>query len=70
MERPALQRLLEAVDSGGVAQNLKDALGQYSGSDQRQAGIDEAGKAGTISPPATTWPPVSLVQSRSIAESQ
>jgi type I restriction enzyme R subunit len=30
------------VDYIGVAQNLKDALGQYSGSDQRQAGIDEA----------------------------
>lgn len=30
------------VDYIGIAQNLKDALGQYSGSDQRQAGIDEA----------------------------
>ena len=30
------------VDYIGVAQNLKNALGQYSGSDQRQAGIDEA----------------------------
>lgn len=29
------------VDYIGVAQNLKDALGQYSGSDRRQAGIDE-----------------------------
>lgn len=30
------------VDYIGVAQNLKNALGQYSGSDQRQAGIDES----------------------------
>ena len=30
------------VDYIGIAQNLKNALGQYSGSDQRQAGIDEA----------------------------
>lgn len=30
------------VDYVGIAQNLKNALGQYSGSDQRQAGIDEA----------------------------
>lgn len=30
------------VDYIGVAQNLKNALGQYSGADQRQAGIDEA----------------------------
>ncbi len=30
------------VDYIGIAQNLKSALGQYSGSDQRQAGIDEA----------------------------
>lgn len=30
------------VDYIGIAQNLKSALGQYSGSDQQQAGIDEA----------------------------
>lgn len=30
------------VDYIGIAQNLKSALGQYSGADQRQAGIDEA----------------------------
>lgn len=30
------------VDYIGIAQSLKNALGQYSGSDQRQAGIDEA----------------------------
>lgn len=30
------------VDYIGIAQNLKNALGQYSGSDQRQAGIDDA----------------------------
>ena len=30
------------VDYIGIAQNLKNALGQYSGSDQRQAGIDES----------------------------
>jgi type I restriction enzyme R subunit len=30
------------VDYIGIAQNLKNALGQYSGSDQRQAGIDAA----------------------------
>ncbi len=30
------------VDYIGIAQNLKNALGQYSGSDQRQAGINEA----------------------------
>lgn len=30
------------VDYIGIAQNLKNALGQYSGSDQRQAGIEEA----------------------------
>lgn len=30
------------VDYIGIAQNLKSALGQYSQSDQRQAGIDEA----------------------------
>lgn len=30
------------VDYIGIAQNLKSALGQYSGSDQRLAGIDEA----------------------------
>lgn len=30
------------VDYIGIAQNLKNALSQYSGSDQRQAGIDEA----------------------------
>ncbi|WNV10978.1 type I restriction endonuclease subunit R [Tardiphaga sp. 709] len=30
------------VDYIGIAQNLKNALGQYSGADQRQAGIDEA----------------------------
>ncbi len=30
------------VDYIGIAQNLKNALGQYSGSDQRQVGIDEA----------------------------
>lgn len=30
------------VDYIGIAQNLKTALGQYSGADQRQAGIDEA----------------------------
>jgi type I restriction enzyme R subunit len=30
------------VDYIGIAQNLRNALGQYSGSDQRQAGIDEA----------------------------
>jgi type I restriction enzyme, R subunit len=30
------------VDYIGIAQNLKNALGQYSGSDQQQAGIDEA----------------------------
>lgn len=30
------------VDYIGIAQNLKNALGQYSNSDQRQAGIDEA----------------------------
>ncbi|CAH0193107.1 type I restriction endonuclease subunit R [Stenotrophomonas lactitubi] len=30
------------VDYIGVAQNLRNALSQYSGADQRQAGIDEA----------------------------
>lgn len=30
------------VDYIGIAQNLKEALGQYSASDQEQAGIDEA----------------------------
>lgn len=30
------------VDYIGIAQNLKSALGQYSASDQQQAGIDEA----------------------------
>ncbi|CAK0778433.1 Type I restriction enyme HindI endonuclease subunit [Azospirillaceae bacterium] len=30
------------VDYIGIAQNLKNALGQYSGADQRQAGIDTA----------------------------
>jgi len=30
------------VDYIGIAQNLKSALGQYSGSDQSQSGIDEA----------------------------
>jgi type I restriction enzyme R subunit len=30
------------VDYIGIAQNLKSALGQYSGSDQEQTGIDEA----------------------------
>ena len=30
------------VDYIGIAQNLKTALGQYSASDQKQAGIDEA----------------------------
>ena len=30
------------VDYIGIAQNLKNALGQYSGSDRGQAGIDEA----------------------------
>lgn len=30
------------VDYIGIAQNLKEALGQYSGGDQRQIGIDEA----------------------------
>lgn len=30
------------VDYIGIAQNLKNALGDYSASDQRQAGIDEA----------------------------
>ena len=30
------------VDYIGVAQNLKDALGQYSPSDQQQTGVDEA----------------------------
>lgn len=30
------------VDYIGIAQNLKNALGQYSGSDQREVGIDEA----------------------------
>jgi type I restriction enzyme R subunit len=30
------------VDYIGIAQNLKNALGQYSDSDQRQAGVDEA----------------------------
>jgi type I restriction enzyme R subunit len=30
------------VDYIGIAQNLKNALGQYSGSDQGQTGIDEA----------------------------
>lgn len=30
------------VDYIGIAQNLKNALGQYSGADQRQSGIDEA----------------------------
>ena len=30
------------VDYIGIAQNLKNALSQYSGPDQRQAGIDEA----------------------------
>jgi type I restriction enzyme R subunit len=30
------------VDYIGIAQNLKNALGQYSGRDQRQTGIDEA----------------------------
>jgi type I restriction enzyme R subunit len=30
------------VDYIGIAQNLKNALGRYSGSDQRHAGIDEA----------------------------
>jgi type I restriction enzyme, R subunit len=31
------------VDYIGIGQNLKNALGQYSASDQKQAGIDEAG---------------------------
>jgi type I restriction enzyme R subunit len=30
------------VDYIGIAQNLKSAVGQYSGTDQQQAGIDEA----------------------------
>jgi type I restriction enzyme R subunit len=30
------------VDYIGIAQNLKNALGEYSGADQRQAGIDES----------------------------
>ena len=30
------------VDYIGIAQNLKNALGQYSGQDQSQTGIDEA----------------------------
>ena len=30
------------VDYIGIAQNLKAALGQYSGADQRQTGVDEA----------------------------
>jgi type I restriction enzyme R subunit len=30
------------VDYIGIAQNLKSALGQYSGSDREQTGIDEA----------------------------
>ena len=30
------------VDYIGIAQSLKDALSQYSNSDQRQTGIDEA----------------------------
>lgn len=30
------------VDYIGIAQNLKNALGQYSASDQKQAGVDEA----------------------------
>src|SRR5207344_1137681 len=34
------------VDYIGIAQNLKNALGQYSASDQRQAGIDEAEAVG------------------------
>ena len=36
------------VDYIGVAQNLKKALGQYSASDQRQAGIDEAEAVGVL----------------------
>lgn len=36
------------VDYIGIAQNLKNALGQYSGSDQRQAGIDEAEAVGVL----------------------
>ena len=30
------------VDYIGITQNLKSALGQYSGADRKQAGIDEA----------------------------
>jgi type I restriction enzyme R subunit len=36
------------VDYIGIAQNLKNALGQYSGSDRRQAGIDEAEAVGVL----------------------
>lgn len=36
------------VDYIGVAQNLKSALGQYSKSDQEQAGIDEAEAVGAL----------------------
>ena len=36
------------VDYIGIAQNLKNALGQYSGADQRQAGIDEAEAVGVL----------------------
>ncbi len=36
------------VDYIGIAQNLKNALGQYSGPDQKQAGIDEAEAIGVL----------------------
>jgi type I restriction enzyme R subunit len=36
------------VDYIGIAQNLKNALGQYSAADQRQAGIDEAAAVATL----------------------
>ncbi|MCQ4158808.1 type I restriction endonuclease subunit R [Roseomonas sp. GC11] len=36
------------VDYIGIAQNLKEALGRYSASDQRQAGIDEAEAVSTL----------------------
>lgn len=36
------------VDYIGIAQNLKEALGQYSGPDQKQTGIDEAEAVATL----------------------
>jgi type I restriction enzyme, R subunit len=38
------------VDYIGIAQNLKYALADYSGSDQRQSGIDEADAVQTVPP--------------------